>query len=73
LFCFNQFDDVEGALLRNGNVHSADDWQSSLEPAVNRYGGYDILRFFQGDAAFANPEIYRYLEAERYFYAMTEG
>jgi len=70
LFCFNQFGDVEGALLRNGNVHSADDWQSLLEPTVNRYRGYDILRFFRGDAAFANPEIYRYLEAEGYFYAI---
>ena len=25
LFCFNQFGDMERALLRNGNVHSADD------------------------------------------------
>jgi hypothetical protein len=25
LFCFNQFSDLELALLRNGNVHSADD------------------------------------------------
>jgi len=24
LFCFNQFGDIERALLRNGNVHSAD-------------------------------------------------
>ena len=32
------------------------------------YRGYDILRFFRGDAAFANPKIYRYLEAEGYFY-----
>jgi len=70
LFCFNQFGDLERALLRNGNVHSADDWRSLLEPIVNRYRGYDLLRFFRGDAAFANPEIYRYLEAEGYFYAM---
>jgi hypothetical protein len=70
LFCFNQFGDLERALLRNGNVHSADDWRSLLEPIVNRYRGYDILRFFRGDAAFANPEIYRYLEAEGYFYAI---
>ncbi len=28
LFCFNQFGDMEQASLRNGNVHSADDWQS---------------------------------------------
>ena len=37
---------------------------------MNRYRRYDILRFFSGDAAFANPEMYRYLEAERYFYAI---
>ncbi|MGD8499994.1 MAG: IS1380 family transposase [Phycisphaerales bacterium] len=70
LFCFNQFGDLERALLRNGNVHSADDWRSLLEPIVNRYRGYDILRFFRGDAAFANPEMYRYLEAEGYFYSI---
>jgi hypothetical protein len=27
LFCFNQFGDVEGALLREGNAHSAKDWR----------------------------------------------
>jgi hypothetical protein len=70
LFCFNQFGDLERALLRNGNVHSADDWRRLLEPIVNRYRSYDILRFFRGDAAFANPEMYRYLEAEGYFYAI---
>jgi hypothetical protein len=70
LFCFNQFGDLERAVLRNGNVHSADDWRSLLEPIVNRYRGYDILRFFRGDAAFADPNIYGYLEAEHYFYAI---
>jgi hypothetical protein len=61
---------LERALLRNGNVHSADDWRSLLEPIVNGYRGYEILRFFRGDAAFANPEMYRYLETEGYFYAI---
>jgi hypothetical protein len=70
LLCFNQYGDLERALLRNGNVHSADDWRSLLEPIVNRYRGYDILRFFRGDAAFADPKMYCYLEAERYFYAI---
>ncbi len=70
LFCFNQYGDLERALLRNGNVHSADDWRSLLEPIVNRYRGYDILRFFRGDAAFADPKMYRYIEAEDYFYAI---
>ena len=70
LFCFNQYGDLERALLRNGNVHSADDWRSLLEPIVNRYRDYDILRFFRGDAAFADPKMHRYLEAEGYFYAI---
>jgi len=70
LFCFNQFGDLERALLRNGNVHSADDWRSLLEPIVHRYRAYDIIRFFRGDAAFADPKMYRYLEAEGYFYAI---
>jgi hypothetical protein len=70
LFCFNQFGDMERALLRNGNVHSADEWRRLLVPIVNRYRGHDLLRFFRGDAAFADPKMYRYLEAERYFYAI---
>jgi hypothetical protein len=70
LFCFNQYGDLERALLRNGNVHSADDWRSLLEPIINRYRGHDILRFFRGDAAFADPKMYRYLEAEGYFYTI---
>ncbi len=37
LFCFNQFGDVEFALLREGNVHSAKDWKTVLEPIVSRY------------------------------------
>jgi hypothetical protein len=35
LFCFNQYGDIERALLRNGNVHSSDDWQSVLEPVMS--------------------------------------
>ena len=34
LFCFNQYGDIERVLLRKGNVHSADDWQSVLEPVI---------------------------------------
>jgi hypothetical protein len=70
LFCFNQFGDVEGALLRKGNVHSADDWLLVLEPIVNRYRDEDILLFFRGDAAFACPGMYVYLENERFWYAI---
>lgn len=70
LFCFNQFGDLERAMLCNGNVHSADDWRSLLEPVVARYRGKEIRRFFRGDAAFAQPEIYSFLEEESYLYAI---
>ncbi len=70
LFCFNQFGDLERAILREGNVHSADDWRSVLEPVVARYRNEKLRRFFRGDAAFANPDIYTFLEQERYLYAI---
>jgi len=70
LFCFNQFGDLERALLREGQVHSADDWHNVLEPVVARYRDADIRRFFRGDAAFANPDIYTFLEEENYLYAI---
>lgn len=70
LLCFNQFGDLERALPRNGNVASAEDWRSVLEPVVARYREANIGRFFRGDAAFARPELYEYLEAERYLYAI---
>ena len=65
LFCFNQFGDLERALLRNGNVASADDWRWVLEPVVGRYRPLDILRFFRGDAAFARPGVYESLTTLR--------
>ena len=70
LFCFNQFGDLERAMLRNGNVASAEDWRSVLEPIVARYRGLDIQRFFRADAAFARPEVYEFLEAEGYLYTI---
>ena len=70
LFCFNQLGDLERALLRSGNVASADDWLSVLAPVVARYRNLDIRRFFRGDAAFARPELYEYLELESYLYAI---
>jgi len=61
---------VEGTLLREGNVHSAKDWQAVLEPIVARYRGQQIDCYFRGDAAFANPDIYEYLEKEGFLYAI---
>jgi hypothetical protein len=70
LFVFNQFGDLERASLRSGNVHSADGWRSVLEPVVERYRDKAIRRFFRGDAAFALPDLYDFLEAEGYKYTI---
>ncbi len=70
LFCFNQFGDLERAVLRPGNVASADNWRAVLAPIVARYRDGNLKRLFRGDAAFARPELYEYLEDERYLYAI---
>lgn len=70
LFCFNQFGDVEGAMLREGNAHSARDWKVLLEPIALRYHGLNISKFSRADAAFADPAVYRYVEGEDYWYAI---
>src|SRR5205085_1150350 len=41
-----------------------------LEPVVVRYRGRVKRLYFRGDAAFANPEIYEFLEAEAMGYAI---
>jgi hypothetical protein len=70
LFVFNQFGDVERCALRPGNVHSAHEWRDVLEPVVARYRGRKLRRFFRGDAAFAAPDIYEFLEAEGFGYVI---
>jgi Transposase DDE domain group 1 len=70
LFVFNQFGDLERCALRPGNVHSADGWQDVLEPVVARYRSKFKRRYFRADAAFANPEVYEFLEAEAFKYAI---
>ena len=70
LFVFNQFGDLARSLLRPGNVHSADGWRDVLEPVVERYRERDLRRYFRGDAAFASPDIYEFLEDEGFLYAI---
>ncbi len=70
LFVFNQAGDCEGALLRPGNVHSADGWRDLLEPIVDRYGALGRKLYFRGDAAFASPDLYEYLEEKGILYAI---
>ena len=70
IFCFNHLGDLERALLRHGNVASADEWREVLEPVVARYRDLDIRKYFRGDAAFAIPELYSFLEGETYGYVI---
>jgi len=70
LFLFNQFGDLEYAMLRRGNKASAKYWPKVLLPVIERYRHLDIPKFFRGDAAFAIPGLYRLLEKEGYEYAI---
>ena len=70
LFVFNQFGDLGRCALRPGNVHSAHGWRDVLVPVVERYKERAIRLYLRGDAAFASPEIYDYLEAEGMLYAI---
>jgi hypothetical protein len=66
---FNQLGDVERCALRPGNVHSAADCARCWS-RIARYRGSVKHLYFRGDAAFANPEIYEFLEAERIGYTI---
>jgi len=70
LFCFNQFGDCEGAMLREGNVASADSWKQLLGPIVQRNAHCALRKQLRGDAGFARPEIYDYLEDHGFVYAI---
>ena len=70
LFLFNHFGDCEGAMLRPGNVHSAERWREVLEAVVKRYQEKGVRLLFRADAAFAKPEVYEYLESRDTGYAM---
>jgi len=70
LFCFNQFGDCEGMLLRKGASHSAADWEQVLVPIIERYRHHSLKKYFRGDAAFGEPGLYVTLEQEGFNYAM---
>jgi Transposase DDE domain group 1 len=57
LFLFNHYGDCLAAKLRPGNVHSAEDWDESLLPEIERQPSEDKEVAFRADAAFATPEI----------------
>jgi hypothetical protein len=71
LFVFNRHGDLERCSLHPDNVHSADDWQMVLDPVVkrNRWKGL-WCKYLRGDGAFAIPELFEYLEANKFGYAI---
>jgi hypothetical protein len=73
LFCFNQFGDVEGACCGKATSTAPRIGGQLLEPVVARYRDMDVPFYFRADAAFANPEIYEYLEAEGFEYAIRSA
>lgn len=42
----------------------------TLEPVVERYRDRDLRHYFRADAAFANPEVFEFLDAEGFKYAI---
>jgi hypothetical protein len=49
---------------------SAAGWRAVLEPVIARYRGILKRLCFRCDTAFANPEIYEFLEAKRVGYTL---
>ncbi len=70
LFLFNQYGDLEHAMLRRGNHNSAKFWRRVLLPVIDRYRDREIPKYFRGDAAFAIPGLYGVLEEESFQYTI---
>lgn len=48
-------------------------WRDVLVPVVERYKERKVRLYFRGDAAFASPNIYEYLEAEGILSCFQDG
>ena len=70
LFLFNQYGDLERAMLRRGNHNSAKFWRRVLLPVIDRYRDRNIQKYFRADAAFAIPALYSVLEEESFQYTI---
>jgi len=70
LFLFNQFGELERAMLRRGNHASAKYWRRVLVPVIERYRDRNIPKFFRGGSAFAFPKLFAVLEGNGFRYAI---
>ncbi|MFC1895546.1 IS1380 family transposase [Thermodesulfobacteriota bacterium] len=75
LYCFSGDGDGLAAILRPGNVHSANGTLDLIKPIVIRYRKKFKLFWLRGDSAFADPDIYAFCEANRvtYFIRLREN
>ncbi len=51
-------------------LHARQEDLTCLQPVVERYRERDLRRYFRGDAAFASPDIFEFLETEGYKYTI---
>ena len=51
-------------------MHRTDDRRSVIELVVAHYHKGTFPKFFHADAAFANPRVYDFLEAQAFFYTI---
>jgi hypothetical protein len=70
LLLFNHEGDCLAAMLRPGNVHSAEGWEELLLPEIGRQQAQGKEVAFRADAAFAKPELYEALEQRDVKYAI---
>jgi hypothetical protein len=53
-----------GSRFPDPGEYSTDSWEAVLKPVVARYQKFAESIAFRGDAAFAQPNMYEYLESE---------
>jgi Transposase DDE domain group 1 len=70
LFSVSTASAISRAACSGKGTRSAKDWKAVLDPIVARYRDQNVLRYFRGDAAFGNPNMYSYLEVEHFSYAI---
>lgn len=60
--------DCEGGRCPRGKVHSAGGVLHCINPVVKRYRAKLTLFLLRDDAAFAEPEVYKYCGGEKFTY-----